>query len=542
MVSTHSVRTDNSAKSRRQSEIAARLSALGLTKGLRILRAGDAVSSAETFERRLRTAFEALGTTFSAFGLYLSSRVDLLPAEICLELSAIADESAPTPYPAVWERFLTDTGRQPNEAFLYFAEEPFESRLLSQKHKARLPDGTQVTVKTIKPESEACFAQDEEFLILLAPVLKGLLSEHAFARAVEDFRQTLRRQFDLKHQALGFALLTADSKRLSMLRVPQIYKDLSGEKVITVEHLSGTRLADFPAAENTGRPSFERDELARLLYTAWLQQTLYGQVFPVVSDAGDIVVSEDKRIAFTDGLFVILPPETQENLRRYLSAAVSEQSELAVDFWLRELVGDERSEEKRLRQQLRQIVVFRDSDWFRGGRRGRILNLLVTQWRLAAGCGFTPRAELPSFYRGLFSLGSLSDRLAPDGDSLVEGLEDARLLGNLEYFREMASVEYLGANADKYAALFFELPRRFDELLQAEKNEPQTRPPHRSGPAQRKRSTARVTALMLLMAGVALIAPQLSALSEESAWVKRLSVVVFALGGVWLLRVTGRGG
>ena len=91
MFALHTIKAKKPAMRQRQSEIAARLSAFDLTNGLRILRSHDAMYASETFEKRLCLALESLGSTFSAFGLYLSSRVDLLPAGICLELSAMAD-------------------------------------------------------------------------------------------------------------------------------------------------------------------------------------------------------------------------------------------------------------------------------------------------------------------------------------------------------------------------------------------------------------------------------------------------------------------
>src|SRR3954470_11829956 len=49
----------------------------------------------DAFGRRLRGALLELGPVFSAFGLYLASRIDLLAAADSLELAALPDGGAP---------------------------------------------------------------------------------------------------------------------------------------------------------------------------------------------------------------------------------------------------------------------------------------------------------------------------------------------------------------------------------------------------------------------------------------------------------------
>ena len=104
--------------------------------------------SEESTVCRLRLALEDLGRVFSAFGLYLSSRVDLLSAEDCLELAAIEDRTAAAPTATVRELLSRELGRSPDEVYAGFEVEPLESRLLFQTHRARLHDGRAVVVAT----------------------------------------------------------------------------------------------------------------------------------------------------------------------------------------------------------------------------------------------------------------------------------------------------------------------------------------------------------------------------------------------------------
>lgn len=532
-------KTRKASARQRQSEIVARLFSLNLSSGFKIFKTNDESTAIATFERRLRLALESFGLTFAAFGSYLSSRVDLLPAAFCLELAEIKAASAPLSFASFRVIYNHEIGREPEADFLYVADAPFETQFFYQKFKAWLPDESAVAVKLVNPESERLFAEDAEILSLLAPAFTRFMSEKAFARAVEDFRRTTALQLDLKNEARELGSLEVTGAQFSLLYAPKIYGSLSTAKILTVEQPDGISLADLLKDIQTGENpahSYIAAETARSVCAVWLQQTLYGSSFPVVTDAANVILTDDKRIAFTDCAFAVIEPETQLNLRRYLKAAAMDQADTAADFWIGELNDSGKTGESRLRQHLRQIVIFRDSDWYRLGMRGQMLNFLLTQWRAATESGFTPKPALPSFYRGLFGTAMLAERLAPEGKSLIEGLEDARLLANLADFRKMLSVERLFTDANNYGSMMVELPHRFDEFLRGENSVEVTKPK----PSRTNSNSAAATALMLLAGAIVLLAPQLTEIFETSVWLKRFGIAVFLLCGVWLLRIIGR--
>ncbi len=58
----------------------------------------------------IRLALESLGPIFVKFGQMLSTRQDLLPADIAEELSKLQQESKETAGGTVWERFAVSCG------------------------------------------------------------------------------------------------------------------------------------------------------------------------------------------------------------------------------------------------------------------------------------------------------------------------------------------------------------------------------------------------------------------------------------------------
>ena len=117
------------------------------------LRAPDAESRAR-LARQLREALEAGGVTFVKLGQLLSTRRDLLPAEVADELARLQDEVPPAPWAEV-ERVLTEElGAPPETVFAAISPEPLGAASVAQVHAARLHSGAEVVVKVQRPGIE----------------------------------------------------------------------------------------------------------------------------------------------------------------------------------------------------------------------------------------------------------------------------------------------------------------------------------------------------------------------------------------------------
>jgi len=151
MTPVHKRAPDTTLK-QRQREVEQRLAMFGLRRGPhRLVR--NAVAPEEDHIRRLRSALEGLGPVFVSFGLYLSTRVDLLAARECLELASLVDRAEASPTDAIRSLITQELGCSPEDAYLAFEENPFASSLLYQQHRAWLKDGQAVTVKLLHPEA-----------------------------------------------------------------------------------------------------------------------------------------------------------------------------------------------------------------------------------------------------------------------------------------------------------------------------------------------------------------------------------------------------
>jgi predicted unusual protein kinase regulating ubiquinone biosynthesis (AarF/ABC1/UbiB family) len=511
-------------------------------------------SSEDTQCRKLREALESLGPVFSSFGLYMASRVDLLPVNVCLELAIITDQVEATAITIVQELIAEEFACSQDKVFSVFEEEPFESRLIFQSHHARLKNGQAVTVKVIHPELGEEFERDMELL----PLLKGVFSDVARTNlpiedAIADFRYTLQSQMNLLHEVKTFEELAQDEQEFEMLRVPIVHRTLCSSKVSTIELLPGLNLEDIrPSFDKrgggeyttssgvSGNETSELDDLARRLCLVWLRQALLGSRFPAGLHSSNIRVLANKQVTFTGGEFAGLPSDAKKNLWNYLVANSTEDPDKACSCLLREMVQQGRPiDEDELQHRFREIVPFRDAGWNGNSDSGSFAEHLFVQWKLASERGLRPQPHLLAFYRGLFQTVGLVRRLAPRRNSLLDGLQEVRTIAMFAQFREMMRLNQLSDNLDKYATMMMELPQQLDHVLTlaAESNlrlKPQAT--RAAGDHRQKNSSAVVIALLLVVVAVVLVSHHLAASAVVGAWFDRVSAIVLVLLGALLLR------
>ncbi|NBW46042.1 MAG: hypothetical protein EBR45_10870, partial [Betaproteobacteria bacterium] len=87
---------------------------------------------------RLRMALEALGPIFVKFGQVLSTRRDLLPADVADELALLQDQVPPFASELAIAQIESALGRSMATLFQVFETEPVASASIAQVHFARL--------------------------------------------------------------------------------------------------------------------------------------------------------------------------------------------------------------------------------------------------------------------------------------------------------------------------------------------------------------------------------------------------------------------
>ena len=522
----------------RQLEIESALASRGLLRGpRRILASARRASQATLTVAELYPVLEELGAVFAAFGRYLSRRADLFQATDCLQLGDLPDSAAASPPAAVNERLERGLGRPRREIFSAFDEAPFESRWLYQSHRARLQGGERVVVKVVHPEVEDHLESEVEAVTILQQVFSsaGLLTAERFRETHAAFRRAVAARLDMAVEAGALQVLGRDARRSDLLLVPQVHRELSTARVLTVQWLPGSTVDEIAALPDL--QPMDAFDMARRIALIWLQMALVGHRFPIEAD---LIELPDGRLAVTGGVFAELPEASRVNLWNYLRATAGHFPDRAAACLLRETSRARRGAPPgELRTRVRQAVPFRDGAWSVTGES--LGEYAMVHWRLLRDAGFSARQHLEDFYQGLFWAARRGRRFAPRADPLGEALSDLDWLAGWNQFRQLASPRQLGMTAESYVSSLVELPQKLDRILSFAADEGGFRLPEAETGAGRERqnSAAVVISLGLAMAGVVLLAEQGlalgAALGWSDAWSEGLLAGIFTALGCLLL-------
>ena len=293
---------------------------LDLLPGLRVLRwlrgflpapRGDIGSLSRG--ARLRLALQELGPLFVKFGQILSTRRDLLPADVAEELALLQDRVAPFPGIEAQQAIEAELGQPIAALFRNFDLTPLASASIAQVHAAELLDGTEVVIKVLRPGVEKRIESDLRLLKALA----SLFERHAAERAdklkpreiVEEIERTLIAEVDLQREGANASLLRRNFENSPDLYVPRVYWEQSKQRVLTLERVRGIGSDDLAALDAAG---IDRVKLAEKGVRVFYTQVFRDNFFHADAHPGNIWVDAERKdeprfIALDFGIMGALP-------------------------------------------------------------------------------------------------------------------------------------------------------------------------------------------------------------------------------------------
>jgi len=252
---------------------------------------------------QIREALEKLGPTFIKFGQMLSTRVDLLPLEVALELKKLQDDVPPAPFEHVQE-VIERTFKRPltgeNGLYKSFDRKAIAAASIAQVHFAELHDGTAVAVKIRRPHIHRTIEADLSILRLLASLFERHFPEYQRLKAqcvVEEFSTSIRGELNLRAEAAHASRFAENLKALEGVRVPEVMWDFSHIEVLTTERISGIPIDERAALKAAGHDTLKLCERATTLF---FHMVFVDGYFHADMHPGNIFVDKDGGIILLD--------------------------------------------------------------------------------------------------------------------------------------------------------------------------------------------------------------------------------------------------
>ncbi len=249
---------------------------------------------------RLRMSLEELGPTFIKFGQVLSTRSDFIPPEYLFELAKLQDDVPPFSYEDVESIFLAEMGHKPEELFAEFKREPVAAASIGQVHEGVLRDGDKVVVKVQRPEIEKIIAVDLEILAHIAALMEKYLEElqgHRPTSIVEEFARTISKEIDYSVEIGNIERFAKQFERNKTIYVPEVYRDLSCERILTMENIQGVKASDVDQLRKQGT---DLPLVAERGTNLIMEQIFVHGFFHADPHPGNIFILPDNLICFLD--------------------------------------------------------------------------------------------------------------------------------------------------------------------------------------------------------------------------------------------------
>merc|ERR1712176_908316 len=163
--------------------------------------------------RMVRRSLELAGPAFVKWGQWASTRRDMFPGALCLELSRLYTMVPSHRYHHTKKLVEEAFGQKIEDMFEAFEEEPCASGSIAQVHKAKLSvEGAKrldmenaqkqtVAVKVRHPDVEMKLMRDFELMLMLADVAAYVADSDIIGESVRQFRGPLIEQLDLSMEA-----------------------------------------------------------------------------------------------------------------------------------------------------------------------------------------------------------------------------------------------------------------------------------------------------------------------------------------------------
>jgi ubiquinone biosynthesis protein len=233
-------------------------------------RLAASLNGASARGQHLRELLDELGPTFVKFGQLLSTRPDVVPPDIIVELRGLQDDVRPFPFEQAERVIVEELGNSIERLFLDFEREPVAAASIGQVHRATLPNGRRVAVKVQRPGAPRQIEADLVLLYQAARLVKERVRALDFIDAhalIDEFARQIRQELDYRLEGRNAQTFHRNFAGDPHVHVPKVYWSYTRTRVLTLEWLEGTQLADV---DRLPLSIEERRDLAYQIAETWM--------------------------------------------------------------------------------------------------------------------------------------------------------------------------------------------------------------------------------------------------------------------------------
>jgi len=276
--------------------------------------------------------FITLGPLFIKLGQWLSTRADLLPQPWLEEFTKLQDDVPPAPFEEIKPIIEKELNCKIVDAYEYFGE-CISGASLGQVYKARY-NGMDVVVKVNRPNIEAIIEEDINILKRLLPLVTKFIDKNisfTLESMFNQFVESIYEEIDYRIEAENL-LRIKDNLKGEPIIIPDLIKERSTKKVLTLGYIPGIKITDVKALDNI---NIDKTRLVITIHRLFFKMLLKHDIFHADPHPGNLAVTQDGKVILYDfGMVGRLNQQTRLKLIRLYLALINKDPSRTVDILL----------------------------------------------------------------------------------------------------------------------------------------------------------------------------------------------------------------
>jgi len=325
------------------------LGRMGLASLAPSVKEGDVEKKTVPWPVRVRLVIQDLGPSFIKLGQIASTRADVLPADLIVELKKLQDDVPAVGYEEIKKAIEESLGRPLAEVFVRFEEKPLATASIGQVHRARLraeldepgddeegkplpKEEREVVVKVQRPGVKEVVERDLELLHILAQIADRSLEEARIydpVGLVSQFERSITAEMDFGIEAQNGERFRRNFAGNPTIAFPKSYRGASSRKVLTLEFFDGRKV--YAAIEQ----GFDRKKMAKNALGIVIKMIFEDGFFHADPHPGNIIIlgtKDEPIIGMIDlGMVGRLSPEMRDKTIKLMVAAARNDPRAVAD-------------------------------------------------------------------------------------------------------------------------------------------------------------------------------------------------------------------
>jgi len=382
--------------------------------GKQIVSLGTASRDLErlTQAARFRLALEELGPTFIKLGQLLSTRPDIVPADMLEELKKLQDNLPPVPSAQILAQIHRELGYPTEELFKEFIATPLATASIAQVHRGILNSGEEIVCKVRRPEVEAVIATDIDIMMGLAYLAEKHLPGGDLydpIGLVREFRRTIHRELDFAREGRTTDRFAANFANDETIYIPKVFWEYTGQTVLTMEYVDGIKISNHEKLKNAG---LDLQIIAINGAESFLKQVFIHGLFHADPHPGNLHVLPGNVICIFDfGMVGRLDDDLKLHLTELLLCVLNRDVDRLI---MQLLYSGDLHDESNIKDLKRDLTEFIDDYYDILLQDLKIGKLLIDFVRILTEYQIKFPSNLMLLSRSLFAMEGLGKQLDPD--------------------------------------------------------------------------------------------------------------------------------